>query len=68
MQFLLESLSDLDARLGKLDSRLLVLQGNPVDELPRVFKAWGIKRLGTQRFSIQCYTHIIHSYLVNPPL
>jgi len=68
MQFLLESLSDLDAGLGKLDSRLLVLQGNPVDELPRVFKAWGIKRLGTQRFSIQCYTHIIHSYLVNPPL
>jgi len=45
MQFLLESLSDLDAGLGKLDSRLLVLQGNPVDELPRVFKAWGIKRL-----------------------
>jgi len=45
MKFLLESLSDLDAGLGKLDSRLLVLQGNPIDELPRVFKAWGIKRL-----------------------
>lgn len=45
MKFLLESLADLDAGLNKLDSRLLVLQGSPVDELPRVFKAWGIKRL-----------------------
>jgi cryptochrome len=45
MQFLLESLEDLDEGLGKLDSRLVVLQGNPTEELPRVFKAWGIKRL-----------------------
>lgn len=66
MQFLLESLSDLDAGLGKLDSRLLVLQGNPVDELPRVFKAWGIKRLGTQRFSIQCL-HTHYSLLPREP-
>ena len=34
-----------DAGLGKLDSRLLVLQGSPLEELPRVCKAWGIKRL-----------------------
>ena len=45
MQFLLESLEDLDTRLGKLDSRLLVLQGNPLEELPRIFKAWDIQRL-----------------------
>ena len=35
MQFLLESLSDLDENLQKIGSRLIILQGNPVEEIPR---------------------------------
>ena len=46
MQFLLESLEDLDTRLGKLDSRLLVLQGNPLEELPRIFNKEGYQPRG----------------------
>lgn len=38
MQFLLESLSDLDASLRARGSRLLVLRGTPQDILPKVFK------------------------------
>jgi cryptochrome len=45
MQFLLESLRDLDASLRRLDSRLIVLQGCPVDNLSRVMDEWSISRL-----------------------
>ena len=40
-----QSLRDLDTSLRELDSRLIVLRGNPKDELPRVFGAWDVQRL-----------------------
>ena len=49
MNFLLESLQDLDANLTKLGSRLIVLQGNPVDVFPDVFKKWNIGRLAFEK-------------------
>ena len=42
---LVQSLVDLDSSLRALNSRLIVLQGNPRDELPRAFREWGVKRL-----------------------
>eukprot|EP00960_Hanusia_phi_P025017 736248-Hanusia_phi.AAC.2 len=45
MQFLLQALEDVDESLRKMDSRLILLQGNPVEELPRVMKEWGVTRL-----------------------
>ena len=45
MQFLLESLTDLDASLRARGSRLFILQGNPVDVLPQAFKQWNISKL-----------------------
>jgi len=45
MNFLLESLHDLDASLRALNSRLIVLQGDPRDELPRVWREWKVERL-----------------------
>ena len=38
MSFLLEALQDLDNSFRARGTRLLVLKGNPVDLLPRVFK------------------------------
>ena len=40
-----QSLRDLATSLRELDSRLIVLRGNPKDELPRVFGAWDVQRL-----------------------
>ncbi len=40
MQFLLESLRDLDSSLRQRGSRLLVLKGTPQQVLPQVFKVW----------------------------
>ena len=40
-----QSLRDLDTSLRELDSRLIVLQGNPKDELPRIFGEWDVQRL-----------------------
>jgi len=45
LHFLLQSLDDLDASLRALDSRLIVLQGNPEVELPRAMRAWKATRL-----------------------
>lgn len=45
MNFLLESLADLDASLKARGSRLLVIQGKPQDTLPELFKEWGITKL-----------------------
>ena len=36
---------DLDTSLRELDSRLIVLQGNPKEELPRIFGEWDVQRL-----------------------
>uniref|UniRef100_A0A4W4G9Q0 Photolyase/cryptochrome alpha/beta domain-containing protein n=1 Tax=Electrophorus electricus TaxID=8005 RepID=A0A4W4G9Q0_ELEEL len=44
-RFLLESLEDLDASLRKLNSRLFVVQGQPADVFPRLFKEWNVTRL-----------------------
>ncbi|GAB2269470.1 (6-4)DNA photolyase [Dionaea muscipula] len=45
IQFLLESLSDLDSSLRKIGSRLLVLKGEPGQVLIRCLKQWNIKKL-----------------------
>ncbi|KAK9804209.1 hypothetical protein WJX72_001282 [[Myrmecia] bisecta] len=45
LQFLLESLQDLDSSLRARGSQLLVLRGNPVDLLPVLFKEWSITQL-----------------------
>lgn len=45
LHFLLQSLQDLDTRLRALDSRLIVLRGNPTTELPRVMREWKIDRI-----------------------
>lgn len=45
IQFLLESLTDLDSSLRRLGSRLLVLRGDPVDVLTRILKDWKIGKL-----------------------
>ena len=45
MNFLLESLADLDASLKARGSRLLVIQGKPLETLPELFTEWGITKL-----------------------
>ena len=45
LHFLLQSLDDLDRSLRAHNSRLIVLRGNPSDELPKAMKEWKIERL-----------------------
>ncbi|KAI3892952.1 hypothetical protein MKW92_038098 [Papaver armeniacum] len=45
IQFMLESLHDLDSSFTKLGSRLLVLNGDPLQVLVRICKEWDVKRL-----------------------
>ncbi|XP_020590382.1 (6-4)DNA photolyase [Phalaenopsis equestris] len=45
IQFLLESLVDLDSGLRRLGSRLLVLKGEPVQVMARLLKDWKIGKL-----------------------
>jgi cryptochrome len=45
MQFLLDSLTDLDASLKARGSRLLLLQGNPTEVLPKLIQEWKITKL-----------------------
>ena len=40
-----QSLRDLDTSLRELHSRLIVLRGNPKDELPRILGEWDVQRL-----------------------
>jgi len=49
MRFLLESLRDLDKSLRARHSRLIVLQGSPLDEIPRVCAEWKINRLAFEK-------------------
>ncbi|XP_062995401.1 cryptochrome-2-like isoform X3 [Elgaria multicarinata webbii] len=44
-RFLVESLSDLDENLKKLNSRLFVVRGRPAEVFPRLFKKWKVTRL-----------------------
>ncbi|XP_068630504.1 cryptochrome-1 [Battus philenor] len=48
LRFLLQSLKDLDASLRKLNTRLYVLRGKPIDCLPSLFKKWQVKFLTSQ--------------------
>ena len=45
VQFLLESLSDLDKSLRERKSRLYVAKGKPEDVLPQLFRKWSISLL-----------------------
>ncbi|KAF5453202.1 hypothetical protein F2P56_028121 [Juglans regia] len=45
INFLLESLADLDSSLKKLGSRLLVLKGEPSEVLIRCLKEWEVEKL-----------------------
>ncbi|XP_058112642.1 (6-4)DNA photolyase isoform X2 [Magnolia sinica] len=45
IQFLLESLVDLDSGLKKLGSRLLVFRGDPVQVVIRLLKEWNVGKL-----------------------
>uniref|UniRef100_A0A2N9HIV0 Photolyase/cryptochrome alpha/beta domain-containing protein n=1 Tax=Fagus sylvatica TaxID=28930 RepID=A0A2N9HIV0_FAGSY len=45
IQFLLESLADLDLNLKRLGSRLLVLKGEPSQVIIRCLNQWGIKKI-----------------------
>lgn len=43
--FLLESLKDLDEQLRTRRSRLFVVRGKPEEELPKLFREWGVTKL-----------------------
>ena len=45
LQFLLESLADLDSSLAARGSRLIVLRGRPAEVLPRLIQDWGVTQL-----------------------
>jgi deoxyribodipyrimidine photo-lyase len=51
MQFLLQSISALDASLRRLGSRLILLRGKSVDVVPAVARALGADRVVAQRWS-----------------
>lgn len=54
MNFLLECLQDLDQQLRKLHSRLFVLRGNPLEQLPVFFRKYHT-RLLTFEFDTEPY-------------
>lgn len=45
LHFLLQSLADLDCSLRSVDSRLIVLRGDPCVELPRAMSEWSVDRI-----------------------
>ena len=50
MQFLLESLRELEANLARLGSRLLVVPGRSVEVMPRLAAQWQVGRVLAQRW------------------
>lgn len=44
-RFLLECLQDLDKSLRSLGSRLFIVEGQPIDVLPKLIKQWNITKL-----------------------
>ncbi|EDO38966.1 predicted protein [Nematostella vectensis] len=44
-RFLIESLRDLDQSLQKYNSRLFIIQGQPIDVFPKLIKQWNISKL-----------------------
>ncbi|XP_055541218.1 cryptochrome-1 [Wyeomyia smithii] len=53
-RFLQQSLADLDTNLRKLNSRLYVVRGNPVELLPTLFQEWNVFSL-TYEYDIEPY-------------
>ncbi|GBG80214.1 hypothetical protein CBR_g30581 [Chara braunii] len=49
IQFLLESLEDLDRNLRSRGSRLLIVHGKPTEVFPVILEKWGITRLCFER-------------------
>ena len=47
--FLIECLQDLDKSLQKLGSRLYVLEGDPVQVLPKMWKEWNIEYMSYEQ-------------------
>ena len=51
MQYLLGALAELEARIGRLGSRLLVVEGRSVEVVPRLAKAWKVDQVLAMRWS-----------------
>jgi cryptochrome len=47
-QFLLESLHDLDEQLRELNSRLVIIKGDPRKEIPKISSQWEVQRVGME--------------------
>jgi deoxyribodipyrimidine photo-lyase len=45
IQFLLDSLSELESSLARLGSRLLIVKGPSVEVVPRLARVWGVDRV-----------------------
>lgn len=50
MQFLLESLRELSARIAQLGSRLVLVEGKSVEVIPRVVAEWKVDRVVAHRW------------------
>lgn len=50
VQFLLESLRALEARIGELGSRLVVVSGESAEVVPRLARQWRVDRVVAQRW------------------
>lgn len=48
LQFLVQSLQDLDANLKKLNTRLYIIKGKAEEKLPELFDKWQVKNLTLQ--------------------
>jgi deoxyribodipyrimidine photo-lyase len=51
MQFLLESVAELERRIAELGSRLVVVEGKSVDVVPRLAKEWRVERVAAYRWT-----------------
>ncbi|XP_058450142.1 cryptochrome-1 [Malaya genurostris] len=64
-RFLQQSLDDLDQNLRKLNSRLYVVRGDPVEVFPKLFQQWNVCLL-TYEYDIEPYAikrdAIVHKY------
>ena len=52
-KFLLETLADLDRQLRQIGSGLMILRGDPAEELPNVAKAYGVSVVFSKREVVQ---------------
>lgn len=49
LKYRLESLIDLDSKLRKLDSRLILIRGSPKDVFPVLLKKWNVSSIYYER-------------------